>query len=301
MDKEFNLDNVLRASLKNDAENININNNSFNQLKKRIETTDRGISSILKKKLSDYKASVRFNTRKAITSTLCSLLIAFTLCGAAIPSVRAAAVAAVKNYVYLPIKNAMGGYETEKVPADQVEVVTLKVTRTTLSDEEISDELGYTVKLPQNLIDKYEQKEKWLMPGFKTSKNTFAAAIYKPAGTSEKAKLALSIMESSSEEYKVTKESSSSNLSKNQKELQIGDITAYYYENPAFKGAEELGKHGNPPEGFFESAIEESREILTQHAVHWEKDGVAYNLTDAGNNVSIEDITAIVEEIINNK
>jgi hypothetical protein len=245
-------------------------------------------------------AAVRFNTRKAVTSLLCSLLITTTLCGALIPSVRAAAVNAVKTYLYMPIKNAEGGYGTEKVPTENVEVSISRVTRTSLSDKEISDELGYTVQIPEKLISKYVMSEKWLVSGLKTSKNVFAAAIYKPEGTTDNAKFALSVMKSKSAEYKLTVESSSSEASKNQQELQIGDIEVYYYENPVFKGLEELEMQGKHSEEFLEGLAKEPREILTAHAMHWVQDGLGYNLTDAGNNLSIEDMEAIVEEIINN-
>jgi hypothetical protein len=92
MDKDFNLDNVILTALKNDANKIDIGNNSFNSLKNRIENSKRGLLSIIKEKFSDYMASMKFNTRKAVISALCSLMIAFSLCGTFIPSVRATAV-----------------------------------------------------------------------------------------------------------------------------------------------------------------------------------------------------------------
>ena len=301
MDNNFNIDNVIRNTLQNSAKNISMEENSFQELKVRIEKENKSLKSILSERFYDYKAAVKFNTRKAVTSMLCALLIATTLGATFIPSVRATAVNAVKTYLYMPIKNAGGGFGTEAVPAENVEVKFLKITRTTMSDEEISDEIGYTVQVPEKLINKYEASEKWLVSGFKTSKNVSAAAIYIPEGTTDKAKFALSIMKGKSYEYKQTVEISSSEASQNQKKLQIGDIDVFYYESPVFKGLEELEMQGKHSEEFLRDIANEPREILTAHAMHWIQGGLGYNLTDAGNNLSIEDMKAIVEEIINGR
>lgn len=301
MDNNFNINDVIRNTLQNSTKDICMEENSFQELKVRIEKENKSLKSILSERFYDYKAAVKFNTRKAVTSLLCALLIATTLGASFIPSVRAAAIDVVKTYFYLPVKNAAGDYDTAEVLSDVVEVKLCKITRTSLSDEEISGELNFTVKIPEKLINKYEISEKWLVSGLKTSENVFAAGVYKLQGSADKAKFSLSIMKSNSYEYKQISECSSSDINKNQKNLRIGDTEVFYQECPVLKGLEELEMQGKYSEEFYTRFASEPHEVLTAHEMHWEQDGIGYNLTDNGNNLSMEDMTAIVEEVINSK
>jgi len=297
MSEKYNIDGVIKTVLKNDAENIDVNTNSFELIKQRIENPNRSSISILKERVADYKVAMRFNTRKAVSTLLCSLVLSVGLCGAFLPSVRAAAMGTVKSYVYLPIKNSVGEYVSGKIPTKNMKITKCVKTDTDLSDAEISKELGYTVKLPVALIDKYTLSKKWLITGLKDPQNSFAAGIYKPNEGSDKAKFILYTTNSKSEDFKQIKVMSKSRECKNQKDLKISNKTVSYYESPIFKGAEEIEKGGKVSEDF----DQESHEILMAHSINWEQDGIGYCIEDRGNDLSLEDMKAVVGEIINNK
>jgi hypothetical protein len=297
MSEKYNIDSVIETVLKNDTQNIDVDTNSFELLRQRIETSNRSIISSLKKKVTDYKVAMRFNTTKAVFSLLCSLVLVIGLSGVFVPTVRVAAVNVIESYIYLPIKNSVGEYITEKISTDKVKVVKYEQTDTTLSDAELSKELGYTVKIPLSLTDKYTLSKKWLITGFKGPKDSFAAGIYKPKEESDKAKFILYIASSKSEGFKQISEASKSPNNKNQKELIISNKTLLYYESPILKGVDEIEKGGKVSKDFYK----ESHEVLTNHTINWEQDRIGYSLTDNGNNLSFEDMKAVVAEIINNK
>lgn len=297
MSEKYNLEGVIKTVLKNDAKNIDVGTNSFDLIRKKIENPNRSIISILKERAADYKVAMRFNTKKAVSSLLCSLVLAIGLCGAFVPSVRASAIDAIKSYIYLPIKNSVGEYVVTKISSDKVKVVKCVKTDTTLSDTEISKELDYAVKLPVSLTDKYTLSKKWLITGFKGPQNSFAAGIYKPNEGSDKAKFILYTTNSKSEDFKQIKIMSKSRDCKNKKDLKISNKTVSYYESPIFKGENEIEKGGKVSENF----LKESHEILTQHIMNWEQNGIGYSIDDRGNNFSLEDMKAVAQQIIANK
>jgi len=297
MSEKYNIDGVIKTVLKNDAKNIDVNTNSFELIKQRIENPKGNSISTLKERVADYKVAMRFNTRKAVSTLLCSLVLLVGLCGAFVPSVRAAAVDTVKSYIYLPIKNSMGEYVSGKIPIKNMKIIKCVKTDTNLSDAEISKELGYTVKLPVALIDKYTLSKKWLITGFKVPQNSFAAGIYKPNEGLDKAKFILYTTDSKSEDFKQIKVMSKSRDCKNQRDFKISNKTVSYYESPIFKGDDEIEKDVKVSENF----NQESHEILTAHTINWEQDGIGYSLTDKANGLSLEDMTTVVAEIINNK
>ena len=199
MSEKCNLDARIKTVLKKDAKNIDVRVNSFELVRKRIENPNRSIISILKERVVDYKVAMRFNTRKAVSSLLYALVLTVGLCGASVPSVRASAVEVIKSYIYLPIRNSVGGYEASKISTEGMSTVKFVKTDTTLSDAEITKELGFAVKLPVLLTDKYILSKKWLITGFKGPQNSFAAGIYKPNEGSGKAKFILFICLNSSD------------------------------------------------------------------------------------------------------
>lgn len=297
MSEKYDLDGVIKTVLKNDAKNIDVGTNSFELIRKRIENSNRSIISILKERVIDYKVAMRFNTGKTVSYLLCTLVLAIGLCGALVPPVRAAAVDAIKSYIYLPMKNSVGEFVATKISSDKIKVVKCVKTDTTLSDAEISKELGYAVKLPVSLIDKYTLSKKWLLTGFESPQNSFAAGIYKPKEGADKAKFILYTTDSKSEDFKQIKIMSKSGDSKNQKDLKISNKTVSYYESPILKGLDDIEKGGKASEDFFK----ESHEILTAHIMNWEQNGIGYSLSDNANDLSLEDMKSVVGEIINNK
>ena len=295
MSEKCNLDARIKTVLKKDAKNIDVRVNSFELVRKRIENPNRSIISILKERVVDYKVAMRFNTRKAVSSLLYALVLTVGLCGATVPSVRASAVEVIKSYIYLPIKNSVGGYEASKISTEGMSTVKFVKTDTTLSDAEITKELGFAVKLPVLLTDKYILSKKWLITGFEGPKNSFAAGIYKQKEGSDKAKFILYTTNSKSEEFKQIKSMNKSSDSKNQKNFKINDKIVSYYESPIFKGLDEIEKGGKVSADFFK----ESHEILTEHTITWEQNGIGYSITDSGNNLSLENIKTIAQQIIN--
>jgi len=295
MSEKCNLDARIKTVLKKDAKNIDVRVNSFELVRKRIENPNRSIISILKERVVDYKVAMRFNTRKAVSSLLYALVLTVGLCGATVPSVRASAVEVIKSYIYLPIKNSVGGYEASKISTEGMSTVKFVKTDTTLSDAEITKELGFAVKLPVLLTDKYILSKKWLITGFEGPKNSFAAGIYKQKEGSDKAKFILYTTNSKSEEFKQIKSMNKSGDSKNQKNFKINDKIVSYYESPIFKGLDEIEKGGKVSADFFK----ESHEILTEHTIIWEQNGIGYSITDSGNNLSLENIKTIAQQIIN--
>ena len=295
MSEKCNLDARIKTVLKKDAKNIDVRVNSFELVRKRIENPNRSIISILKERVVDYKVAMRFNTRKAVSSLLYALVLTVGLCGAAVPSVRASAVEIIKSYIYLPIRNSVGGYEASKISTEGMSTIKFVKTDTTLSDAEITKELGFAVKLPVLLTDKYILSKKWLIIGFEGPQNSFAAGIYKQKEGSDKAKFILYTTNSKSEEFKQIKSMNKSSDSKNQKNFKINDKIVSYYESPIFKGLDEIEKGGKVSADFFK----ESHEILTEHTITWEQNGIGYSITDSGNNLSLENIKTIAQQIIN--
>ena len=148
-----------------------------------------------------------------------------------------------------------------------------------------------------SLTDKYTLSKKWLITGLKGPQNSFAAGIYKPKEGSDKAKFILYSTNSKSEDFKLLKIMSKSRDCKNQKDLKISNKTVSYYESPIFKGQDEIEKGGKVPEDFFK----EPHEVLTEHIMIWEQNGIGYGIDDRGNNLSFEDIKAVAQQIINTK
>jgi hypothetical protein len=229
---------------------------------------------------------------KYIIMVLSSIVLVIGLCIICVPSVRNKVIDTYNSIIFVPYESSESSQET----SDRNQVVKYPKTNTSLSDEELGNKLGYDIEFPEDLADKYILSEKWIVSreDSKSSKESSVAGVYKPKYSSDKAKLLLYIVSAKSEYYNLLEQSR--HHSNNQSDFKVKETIVFYYETKIPKGKEPIENIGK------DSSVldKEITEFSTVHSINWKQGDIFYCLTDHGNNVSIEDMKAVADALINN-
>ncbi len=259
---EYNLHHEIKEVLHSKAEGIEIEDLSFEQLKKRIEG----------KKVGYFKTS----------QLVASFILGMVAVIGVVPSIRIAAMETIQKMIYIPVKKEKGsGYEAKAVPADSEGIITGKATAygTHLSDEELSQQLGVKINLPENLGKDIMLNAKGIIDieveGNKTGKSVCASYRQKEDALSP--------------EFIVSINTFDSDLSQgdNLKQLNIKGIEAYYKEFPVATNQE---AHSDPtikPESY-----------IVGKEICWKLNGLSYSIAVFNESVSFETLLEKAEILI---
>lgn len=259
---EYNLNNEIREVLKSNAELVEIEGNSFEKVKRRIEG----------KKVRRFKGS----------QLAASFMLIITAVILSMPSLRVMATEAIQRLIYVPVKSEIGeGYVVTKIfPDDEGVTTTMTMTKPTdLSDEELSKQFGINVSFPKSLGEDIILINESISTLEEEETKSISAEYKKLADT-----------DTALPEFLVSIDTSDSDLESygdNIKEVSIKGIKAYYKELPIATNPEHYLDPSINPEGY-----RASKEIC------WELNGVNYKILALNESISLETLIEKAEIVM---
>lgn len=259
---EYNLNNEIREVLKINSERIEIEGNSFEQLKRRIEG----------KKVRRFKS----------TQLAASFMLLITAVILSVPSLRVMATDAIQRLIYVPAKSETGeGYVVTKVfPDDEGTTLTMTMTKpTNLSDEELSKQFGINVNFPKNLGEDIILINESISTLEGENTKSISAEYKELADT-----------DSALPEFLVSIDTSDSDLENygdNIKEVSIKGIKAYYKELPIATNPEHYLDPSIKPEGY-----------MVAKEICWELNGVNYKVLALNASIPLETLIEKAEIVM---
>lgn len=287
MSNQQQFEDILKATLVSKAEKVSLSDAIFENIKNEIELNRSRKKIMLKDKflLLDYK--------KSIAAALFSTFIITGSVLAVSPSLRVSAAETLSKFAngYLSMKSYI------EAP----------------SKEDLKNDLGYEAKIPASLPGGYKLIDCSIaghVDGSQTEKmydKKEAGAIYSKDMLSKKG-LTLSASNSAS----------NSPIFKNAKTVTIGNTTAYWAEYTTLVLPHDtLNKMSQEEKDEIDKDVQDGKKILITvgskigktlkgeekitHSLKWVQDGITYELTDTNNELSYEELTKMVESIINSK
>ena len=260
---EYNINNEIKKVLKSNAELIEIEDNLFEQVKKRIE-----------------EKKVR---RLSSTQLAASFMLVITAVILSVPSFRVMATEAIQKIIYVPVKRDVGeGYDVKEVSSESEGILTQKSTAqlTDLSNEELSKLLGIKVKFPETLGENVILVSKTINTIEGREETKIISAEYKKKTE----------IDSKLPEYLIsidTLDSDLENYGDNIKGLTIKGIKAYYKELPI----------ASNPEVYLESSIKPEGYMVSKE-ISWVLNGANYKVLALNENISLEDLIEKAEIVM---
>ena len=271
MQEQKQFDNIIKKYLNEKAEEIELKGNTFESIIKKLDLNGSDI-----KMPSSGKKLLHLNSRKSIAIASCLVIL-------------------ISGSVIVGASGMAKGYLSDKSYSPSE------------SNEQISKDAGFQVKMPSSLPGNFKLVDKSTAkyvddtnPSNKDNKKE-VGGIYRNGSDKDKF-IGLDI----------ANDRSVSTIFKNGSNINIGDkvgIFAQYNQHivsPDYKFTkqdEEDAKEGKVD--FITVGSRTKKQIVNRlvltHALRWEDNNIGYSITDSGNGLSKDEMIKIAESIINSK
>lgn len=284
-------ENIIKAALKDNAENISSPDNMFENIKHEIELNRSEKKFMLKEKF----LPLSLNLKKSIITASCGIFIVAGSILAFSPDTRVSALQSIGKYV--------NGY------------IDMKSYNKAPSKDELKKDLGYEAKIPASLEGGYKLIDSGISghingstPDKQYDKKE-AGAMYSK-NNSKKDYVTLDLWKVGARE--------DSPIFKNAKVVTIGSTAAYWVEYKVHIVPQDImDKKTQKEKEEIDKACESGKEILvgigsknggklseelkTAHTLKWTDNNVNYQLTDQNNKLTFEEMSKMAEGIMNSK